>query len=108
VSDLHWLVHQGHVIEFATGVLETAKKPIVRPQRPATPKAANEPASATSETAQAESEAQVTGEGSMAEHVEAATQDSPAPNADQVPAGQPSEHEVPAAAGHDSGVQPSS
>jgi hypothetical protein len=34
ISDLHWLIHQGHVIEFANGTLETAKKPIVRPARP--------------------------------------------------------------------------
>ena len=33
-SDLHWLIHEGHVIEFATGVLETAKKPLPRPPRP--------------------------------------------------------------------------
>jgi hypothetical protein len=33
-SDLHWLIHQGHVIEFANGVLETAKKPAPRPPRP--------------------------------------------------------------------------
>ena len=37
-SDLHWLIHQGHVIEFATGVMETAKKPIIKPPTP--PKAA--------------------------------------------------------------------
>ena len=30
-SDLHWLVHQGHVIEFANGLIETAKKPLARP-----------------------------------------------------------------------------
>ncbi len=30
-ADLHWLVHQGHVIEFATGLLETAKKPLPKP-----------------------------------------------------------------------------
>jgi hypothetical protein len=34
VSDLHWLIHQGHVIEFANGSLETAKKPLVKPPRP--------------------------------------------------------------------------
>lgn len=34
-SDLHWLIHQGHVIEFATGVMETAKKPAPRPAKPA-------------------------------------------------------------------------
>ncbi|HEY3854769.1 MAG TPA: hypothetical protein VGO67_10285 [Verrucomicrobiae bacterium] len=33
-SDLHWLIHEGHVIEFATGVLETAKKPLPRPPKP--------------------------------------------------------------------------
>jgi hypothetical protein len=34
VSDLHWLIHQGHVIEFANGILETAKKPLPRPPKP--------------------------------------------------------------------------
>ena len=28
ISELHWLIHQGHVIEFANGILETAKKPL--------------------------------------------------------------------------------
>ena len=35
ISDLHWLVHQGHVIEFANGTLETAKKPAPKPPKPA-------------------------------------------------------------------------
>jgi hypothetical protein len=35
ISDLHWLVHQGHVIEFANGTLETAKKPLPKPAKPA-------------------------------------------------------------------------
>lgn len=34
IGDLHWLVHQGHVIEFATGVVETAKKPVPKPPKP--------------------------------------------------------------------------
>ncbi len=34
VADLHWLVHQGHVLEFADGRLETAKKPLPRPAKP--------------------------------------------------------------------------
>jgi hypothetical protein len=34
IADLHWLVHQGHVIEFANGVLETAKKPLLKPPQP--------------------------------------------------------------------------
>jgi hypothetical protein len=34
VSDLHWLVHEGHVIEFANGILETAKRPVPKPPKP--------------------------------------------------------------------------
>ena len=37
MTDLHWLIHQGHVIEFANGVLETAKKPLPKPAKPAAP-----------------------------------------------------------------------
>jgi hypothetical protein len=36
-ADLHWLIHQGHVIEFANGRLETAKKPKPKPARPEKP-----------------------------------------------------------------------
>jgi hypothetical protein len=41
IADLHWLVHQGHVIEFANGILETAKKPVPKPPKPE-PKPASE------------------------------------------------------------------
>ena len=34
IADLHWLIHQGHVIEFANGILQTAKKPLPRPPKP--------------------------------------------------------------------------
>ena len=34
IGDLHWLIHEGHVIEFANGCLETAKKPVPRPPKP--------------------------------------------------------------------------
>lgn len=45
ISDLHWLIHQGHVIEFATtGFLETAKKPLPKPAPK--PKAEKKPADA--------------------------------------------------------------
>jgi hypothetical protein len=44
IGDLHWLVHQGHVIEFANGTLETAKKPAPKPPKPE--KAASAPESA--------------------------------------------------------------
>ncbi len=48
IADLHWLIHQGHVIEFATGVLETAKRPIPKPPKPVrTPEKPAEGAAAT-------------------------------------------------------------
>lgn len=34
IADLHWLIHQGHVIEFANGRIEAAKKPVPKPPRP--------------------------------------------------------------------------
>ena len=34
IADLHWLIHQGHVLEFADGQLETAKKPLPKPPKP--------------------------------------------------------------------------
>jgi hypothetical protein len=43
IADLHWLVHQGHVIEFADGRLETAKKPVPRPPKPEKKPAAEKP-----------------------------------------------------------------
>ncbi|MBN2507915.1 MAG: hypothetical protein JXQ71_14610, partial [Verrucomicrobia bacterium] len=48
VADLHWLVHEGHVIEFANGVLETAKKPLPKPPPKTAPAAGT--AAATTET----------------------------------------------------------
>jgi len=48
VSDLHWLIHQGHVIEFANGRLENAAKPKPRPPAPAAPaKAESQPTADT-------------------------------------------------------------
>jgi hypothetical protein len=34
--DLHWLIHQGAVLEFADGRMETAKKPAPKPVKPKT------------------------------------------------------------------------
>jgi hypothetical protein len=50
ISDLHWLIHQGHVIEFANGVLETAKKPLPKPPKPE-PKPKAVPATASADQA---------------------------------------------------------
>jgi len=46
ILDLHWLIHQGHVIEFANGTLDTAKKPLPKPPRPE-PKAPVQPTGAS-------------------------------------------------------------
>ena len=49
LNDLHWLIHQGHVIEFASGMLETAKKPAPRPApAPKPPKKGDKPAAEAS------------------------------------------------------------
>jgi hypothetical protein len=50
VGDLHWLIHQGHVIEYANGILDTAKRPI---PKPAKPEKQPEPAPASGETSPA-------------------------------------------------------
>ncbi len=65
ISDLHWLVHQGHVIEFADGRLNTAKKPAPRPPTQAAPEASprREPeAKPAEEKPVAEGEAAAAGE----------------------------------------------
>jgi hypothetical protein len=49
IADLHWLVHQGHVIEFANGLLDTAKKPLPKPPKPEK-KTAEQPPEAVSTT----------------------------------------------------------
>jgi hypothetical protein len=69
VSDLHWLIHQGHVIEFANGALELAKKPLPKPPKPepkpaaaapqppaSTPEATPAPAAAPAPAAEAATE----------------------------------------------------
>lgn len=68
VTDLHWLIHEGHVIEFANGVLEVAKKPapkptpVPRPPRRQEPKDTAPAVPATGEGAAA-AEAPVAAEG---------------------------------------------
>jgi len=52
--DLHWLIHQGAVLEFADGRMETAKKPLPKPPKPEKKEKAAKPAegeaAATTET----------------------------------------------------------
>ncbi len=47
VTDLHWLIHEGHVIEFANGLLEVAKKPAPKPTPAPRPQKAREAAPAS-------------------------------------------------------------
>jgi len=70
-SDLHWLIHQGHVIEFANGRLETAKKPKPKPVRPEKPVGEPEPEPAgevvvTTGGTEVQASAHVTDAGSVA------------------------------------------
>jgi hypothetical protein len=44
IADLHWLIHQGHVLEFADGRMDTAKKPLPRPAKPEKKKVEEKPA----------------------------------------------------------------
>jgi len=48
IVDLHWLIHQGAVLEFADGRMETAKKPVPKPPKPEKKTVAEKPV-ATSE-----------------------------------------------------------
>lgn len=78
MTDLHWLIHQGHVIEFANGVLETAKKPAPKPVKAPKP-AKTETAAAVAETA-APDAGEVTG----AEAPASIATETPAPAAEAV------------------------
>jgi hypothetical protein len=91
-ADLHWLVHQGHVIEFANGTMEMAKKPVVRPPKPtpAAAETATTDAPGATEASAAESATappDLTGEQPTAANATPAV-DSPAPLADE-PIGTP-------------------
>jgi hypothetical protein len=93
-SDLHWLIHQGHVIEFANGRLETAKKPKPKPVRSEKP--VGEPAQApvAEEAVTGDTEAQpgeevVGAEPVVPESTEPAAENVSASAGEAVPEGQP-------------------
>lgn len=58
IADLHWLIHQGHVIEFSTGALEVAKKPAPKPAKAAATAQTSPKVSAPAEPATAEAAVQ--------------------------------------------------
>jgi hypothetical protein len=77
IGDLHWLIHQGHVIEFANSILEMARQPAPRPPKPApmTPP----PPSKTGSSEATQTVSDKPGEGGAAVTAEAAS-DRPAEN----------------------------
>src|ERR1035437_2890329 len=88
IVDLHWLIHQGHVLEFADGKLETAKKPLPIPPKPEknpaeakvaenNPAAENEAAPATETAPQAEVAVEPAAETSAPAEVVAAAPETP-------------------------------
>jgi hypothetical protein len=92
VSDLHWLIHEGHVIEFANGIMETAKRPLPKPVRVEKPKAEAKPGGpaieATAAPESLESAGEVTSEsvpniegptGETSHSAEAPSAETPAP-----------------------------
>jgi type IV secretory pathway VirB10-like protein len=90
--DLHWLIHQGAVLEFADGRMETAKKPAPRPPKPekkAEKLAAEGEAVVATETApQAEATAEPVAEVSTPAEQTTVTTEAP-PAVESVPASEP-------------------
>ncbi|MCX6902418.1 MAG: hypothetical protein NTW03_02830, partial [Verrucomicrobia bacterium] len=108
ISDLHWLIHQGHVIEFADGLLETAKKPVIRPPKPQVQPVAETPPGAPPSTAELAAEAapQVPTDPVEAAPVESASTEA-APVVETLPEAQPAEPPVdPPATGAPNPVEP--
>src|SRR5439155_2439614 len=80
IADLHWLIHQGHVLEFANGRIETAKKPAPKPSRPEA-----RPAEAGTQQSAAREE--------TAASFPAAANAEPAPRTEVAPESAPANHE---------------
>jgi hypothetical protein len=77
IADLHWLIHQGHVIEYTTGRLETAKAP--KPPRPVQPQptAAETPSASVEATAVAPTGDEVQPQGTPAAESQAVAEATP-------------------------------
>ncbi|MGD1084115.1 MAG: hypothetical protein ABSA47_05090 [Verrucomicrobiota bacterium] len=112
-SDLHWLVHQGHVIEFANGILETAKKPVFKPPKPQPkapePAAAQPSAPADQAAAALEAAAMPSTIGADAEApapLEAAVEAAAAPDTTPIPSATPEPVAQPSLAPQTEGLPP--
>lgn len=94
LNDLHWLIHQGHVIEFASGMLETAKKPAPRPTPAPKPgRKADKPAGDAAATPAVEAPAATPSDESIPAAEMAATlaQEAPAEESSTPALGQPAD-----------------
>jgi hypothetical protein len=99
IADLHWLIHQGHVIEFANGILETAKKPLPKPLKPepapaAPPAESVTPAEAPTTEAVAPAEAPDTAEAASPEPKPASEQPAAAESVQTEPPAAPADTAV--------------
>lgn len=75
--DLHWLIHAGAVLEFADGRMETAKKPVPKPEKKGSDKSAAKAEENLAEVAApVESAADISAEVSPAAAIEPAPSDS--------------------------------
>jgi len=81
IADLHWLVHQGHILEFADGKLDTTKKPLPKPPKPEKKSAETKPAT---EAGTVETVAETASEISFSTEAETPASE-PAPAVESVP-----------------------
>ena len=87
IADLHWLIHQGHVLEFANGKMETAKKPNPKPPKPeAKPAESKSDAAAPAEAIPNTAAAVQTGSAGVATSAENAPEQATAAETTSVPA----------------------
>lgn len=103
IADLHWLIHQGHLIEFANGTIEATRKPSPKPAKPA-PATAAAPAATPETPAPAAPEAwgavvteadSVAGEGEAVDGTVAAPSPEPATESTDEPPTSPVASEAP-------------
>jgi hypothetical protein len=83
IADLHWLVHQGHVLEFADGKLDTAKKPLPKPPKPEKKK--EKPAGEVTATTETAPQAEVAAENSILTEAEIPASESATPETETIP-----------------------
>jgi len=95
LSDLHWLVHQGHVVEYANGQMEIAPKPQPPQQKKKKPKPDKKPKAKKPETGGASStSSQTPADAPAAESAPAAEETKPTETPE--PSAEPAAAEAPA------------